>query len=113
LESVPISASIPAPVKINNGSRFLCPCGRSFSTEITIRETTNVDASSPPATPMLSLKTDLKHQQHSQESMSKRPRISMIEPPSLPTTTTLFDRLNSTSWSTTNMKTYENSPGRF
>lgn len=105
----------PTTAKINNGQRFVCPCGRSFSTEISIRETTNVDASSPPATPMLSYKTDLKHQQYSQESISKRPRVLMIDTPH-PLTTTVTT-LNSssliTSWPTTNMKNYENSPGLF
>jgi len=62
---------------------------------------------------MLSLKTDLKQQQqHTQESISKRSRVSMIDALH-PTTTTL---LNSSSliapWSTNhNMKNYENSPG--
>ena len=51
---------------------------------------------------MLLLKTDLKHQQHSQESISKRPRILMIDQPTsvIPTTTsitTLVDRLNPSS----------------
>ncbi|CAF3332504.1 unnamed protein product [Rotaria sp. Silwood1] len=108
--------------KINNGQRFVCTCGRSFAAEITIRETTNVETSSPPATPMFLFKNDLKHQQHSQESMSKRPRILMIEPPTsvIPTTTTttstlsLAERLNSSTmvsnWQITNFKTYENSP---
>ncbi len=63
---------------------------------------------------MLSLKTDLKHQQHSQESMSKRQRVLMIDRPH-PTTTTTTATLNSssliTSWPTTNIKNYENSPG--
>jgi hypothetical protein len=107
-------ASNSATAKLNNGQRFVCPCGRSFSAEITIRETTNVDASSPPATPMLSLKTDLKYQQHSQESISKRARVLMIDPPQ-PTTTTITTLNTSsliTSWPTTNMKTYEHSPGR-
>jgi hypothetical protein len=104
--------------KINNGQRFVCTCGRSFSADITIRETTNVETSSPPATPMLLLKTDLKHQQHSQESICKRSRILMIEPPTslIPTTiTSLIDRLNPstmmTNWQTQNLKTYEDSPG--
>jgi hypothetical protein len=106
--------------KINHGQRFVCACGRSFAAEITIRETTNVETSSPPATPMLLLKTDLKHQQHSQESISKRSRILMIDPPIsvIPTTTTittLVDRLNPSlmvnNWQTTNLKTYEDSPG--
>ena len=69
---------------------------------------------------MLLLKTDLKYQQHSQESISKRPRILMIDQPTtvIPTTTTittLVDRLNSSSminnWQTANLKTYEDSPG--
>lgn len=108
----------PNPItnKINNGQRFVCPCGRSFSTEISIRETTNVDASSPPATPMLSFKTDLKHQQYCQESISKRQRVLMIDTPHPSTSTNTITTLNSsasliTSWPTTNMKTYENSPG--
>ena len=108
-------ASNSTPTKLNHGQRFLCPCGRSFSTEITIRETTNVDASSPPTTPMLSFKTDLRHVQHSQESMPKRARMAMIDPSqALPTatiTTTLSTSSLITSWPTTNMKTYENSPG--
>jgi len=41
----PLSSNL-ATTKLNNGQRFICPCGRSFSAEITIRETTNVDASS-------------------------------------------------------------------
>ncbi|CAF4453139.1 unnamed protein product, partial [Rotaria magnacalcarata] len=66
--------------KINNGQRFVCTCGRSYAAEITIRETTNVETSSPPATPMFWLKNDLKHQQFSQEPMSKRPKVLMVEP---------------------------------
>ncbi len=115
--------SVPTPIqsvltpKINHGQRFVCACGRSFATEIAIRETTNVETTSPPATPMLSFKTDMKHQQHSQESFSKRPRILMIEPPTsaIPTTSTLVDRLNPSTminnWQTLNLKTYEDSPG--
>jgi hypothetical protein len=66
---------------------------------------------------MLSIKTDLKHQQHSQESISKRQRVLMIDRPhpTTATTTTTVTTLNSssliTSWPTTNMKNYENSPG--
>jgi hypothetical protein len=69
---------------------------------------------------MLLLKTDLKYQQHSQESISKRPRILMIDQPTtvIPTTTsitTLVDRLNPSSminnWQTAHLKTYEDSPG--
>ncbi|CAF2739733.1 unnamed protein product [Rotaria sp. Silwood2] len=121
LLSTPIQ-SVMTP-KINNGQRFVCTCGRSFAAEITICETTNVETSSPPATPMFSFKNDLKHQQHSQESISKRSRILMMEPPTsvIPTTTTstmtasiLADRLTSsamiTNWQITNLKTYENSP---
>jgi len=109
--------------KINNGQRFVCTCGRSFAAEITIRETTNVETSSPPSTPMLFLKNDLKHQQHSQEHMSKRSRILMVEPSTsaIPTTTTTttttVDRLRPsaivTNWQTQNFKTYENSPGLY
>ncbi len=114
LVSTPIQ-SVLTP-KINNGQRFLCTCGRSFSAEINIRETTNVETSSPPATPMLSLKTDLKYQQHSQEPISKRSRMLMIEPSTslIPTTTitTLADRSTMiTNWQTPNLKTYEDSPG--
>jgi transposase-like protein len=113
LVSTPIQ-SVLTP-KINNGQRFLCTCGRSFSAEINIRETTNVETSSPPATPMLSLKTDLKYQQHSQEPISKRSRMLMIEPSTslIPTTTitTLADRSTMiTNWQTPNLKTYEDSP---
>ncbi|CAF3911232.1 unnamed protein product [Adineta steineri] len=110
-----LSSNSTSP-KFNNGQRFLCPCGRSFSTEITIRETTNVDASSPPATPMLSLKTDLKHQQQqqqSQESLSKRLRMPMMDVLH-PTASILLNSSSSSSlivpWSTMNMKNYENSP---
>ncbi len=67
---------------------------------------------------MLLLKNDLKHQQHSQESICKRPRMLMIEPSTslIPTTSNTFvDRLNSstmiTNWQTPNLKTYEDSPG--
>jgi len=64
-----------------------------------------------PATPMLSHKTDLKHQQHSQESISKRPRVLMIDTPQPTTTiTTLNTSSLMTSWPTGNMKNYENSP---
>jgi hypothetical protein len=66
---------------------------RLFATEKTIGETTHIETSSPPATRMLLLKTDLKHQQNSQKSISKRPRILTIEPTTI-TTTTLIDRLN-------------------
>ena len=66
-------------MKLNAGQRFICPCGRSFSTEITIRETTHVDASSPPATPMLPLKSDFKHQHYSSEPNPKRSRTSLME----------------------------------
>ncbi|CAF0836823.1 unnamed protein product [Adineta ricciae] len=105
------------PTKIHNGQRFVCPCGRSFSTEITIRETTNVDASSPPATPMLSLKTDLKHLQHLQESVSKRSRTSLLDTAhtiatgsTSASTTTFNSSPLVVPWSTANMKNYENSP---
>jgi hypothetical protein len=68
---------------------------------------------------MLSLKTDMKHQQHTQEQNSKRSRMLIIDPPTsvIPTTTitSLTDRINSstmmTNWQTTNLKTYEDSPG--
>jgi hypothetical protein len=62
---------------------------------------------------MLSLKTDLKHQQHSQESISKRQRVLMIDRPHPTTTTTATLNSSSliTSWPTMNIKTYENSPG--
>jgi hypothetical protein len=65
---------------------------------------------------MLSLKTDLKHHQQSQESISKRARVLMIDPPQpmLPATTTLTTMNTSsliTSWPMTNVKTYEHSPG--
>ena len=125
-----ISASSSPTAKLNHGQRFSCACGRSFSAEITIRETTNVDASSPPATPMLLLKNDLKqqqqhqqqlHQQHGQDSMCKRPRMLMIETSVPPTTivsaAALIDRSNSSSlmaaWQASSMKNYENSPGAF
>lgn len=80
-----------------------------------------METSSPPATPMLLLKTDLKHQQNNtQESMSKRPRILMIDPSTsvIPTTTSIIDRLNpqpmtNSHWQTHNLKTYEGSPGSF
>lgn len=104
--------------KINNGQRFVCTCGRSFSAEITIRETTNVETSSPPATPMHSLKTDLKQSQQSYESNCKRARMSMMEPAAslIPTTANTFnERLNpsmmTNNWSTSNVKAYEDSPG--
>ena len=118
-----MSTSPQASPKVN-GQRFVCGCGRSFSTEITIRETTNVDATSPPATPMLLLKTDLKlqqQQQHLQESVAKRARMMMIENPTsvIPTTTNntmLVDRLNASSivpaWPTASLKNYEDSPGK-
>jgi hypothetical protein len=60
---------------------------------------------------MLSLKTDLKHHQHSQESISKRPRVLMIDTPQITTITTLNPSSLISSWQTTNMKNYENSPG--
>lgn len=106
-------ASNSTTAKLNNDQRFSCPCGRSFSAEITIRETTNVEASSPPSTPMLSLKTDLKHQQYSHESMPKRQRSIIIDvpPSSTATTTTLNSSSLITSWPTTNIKNYGNSPG--
>lgn len=97
-------------------------CGRSFAAEITIRETTNVETSSPPATPMFAFKNDLKHQQHSQESLSKRSRMLIIDPPSsvIPTTTvssSLVERLNTSNimanWQISNLKAYEHSPGLF
>lgn len=105
--------------KINHGQRFVCTCGRSFSAEITIRETTNVETSSPPATPMLAMKTDLKQMQHSNESNGKRVRMSMIESSTsslIPTTTnSLIERLNPSTminhWSTPNLKNYQDSPG--
>jgi hypothetical protein len=104
-------------MKMNAGQRFMCPCGRSFSTEISIRETTHMDASSPPATPMITFKNDLKHVS---ESISKRSRILMIDPSGSNiniggTSTSLIDRLNSSSlassWSTNTLKAYANSPG--
>ena len=99
----------------------MCSCGRSFSTEITIRETTNVEATSPPATPMLSSKSDLKHHPYIQTSVSKRAKTSAMESITslIPTTTLneLVDRLhpptNMINWHTTNVKHYENSPGWF
>ncbi|CAF1135037.1 unnamed protein product [Adineta steineri] len=119
--STPIQ-SVLTP-KINHGQRFMCVCGRSFAAEISIRETTHVETSSPPATPMLSFKTDLKQQQqqqqqqqNSQESMCKRQRILTIEAPisSTPTATSILDRIIPSSmfsnWGTTNLKTYEGSP---
>ena len=67
---------------------------------------------------MLSMKTDLKQMQHSNESNGKRARMSMIEPSTslIPTTTnTLIERLNPSTminhWSTPNLKNYGNSPG--
>jgi hypothetical protein len=61
---------------------------------------------------MLSLKTDLKHQQHSQEPLSKRPRVLMSDTIHPTTTgTTLNSSSLITSWPTTNMKNYEHSPG--
>ncbi|CAF0960231.1 unnamed protein product [Rotaria magnacalcarata] len=109
--------------KINNGQRFVCTCGRSYAAEITIRETTNVETSSPPATPMFWLKNDLKHQQFSQEPMSKRPKVLMVEPSTsvIPTTntatttsSTISDRMNAqtivSNWQIANLKAYENSP---
>ncbi|CAF0775187.1 unnamed protein product [Rotaria sordida] len=129
LLSTPIQSVITP--KINTGQRFVCTCGRSFAAEITIHETTNVETSSPPATPMFMFKNDLKHQQYSQEPISKRPRILMVEPLTsvIPTTaatsssssssstttaSTLADRLNSSTivsnWQITNLKTYEDSP---
>lgn len=119
-----LSLAVATPVqsaltpKINHGQRFVCACGRSFSTEITIRETTNVDTSSPPATPMLLLKSDLKHQQHPHEPSCKRPRALILDPSNslIPTTTNIsIERLNPSAminhWSTMNLKTYEDSPG--
>jgi hypothetical protein len=115
--STPIQ-SVLTP-KINNGQRFVCTCGRSFAAELTIHETTNVETSSPPATPMLSMKTDLKHQQRSQEPIPKRSKILMIEPSTslIPTTTTttLIDRSHPstmlTNWQTPHIKNYGDSPG--
>lgn len=121
------SFSVPAPTqsilapKVNHGSRFMCSCGRSFSTEIAIRETTNVEATSPPATPMLSSKCDLKHHQYIQTSVSKRAKTFAMDSMTslIPTTTLneLVDRLqpptNMINWHTTNVKHYENSPGSF
>ncbi|CAF0965250.1 unnamed protein product [Adineta ricciae] len=123
-----VSASTPAQCvltpKFNNGQRFTCPCGRSFSAELNIRETTHVETSSPPATPMLLLKNDLKQQQqqhqqqqHSQESISKRQRILMIDQPIsvIPTTTAFLSNRSHSSnmtsnWQTIQLKTYEDSP---
>ncbi|CAF1059117.1 unnamed protein product [Rotaria sordida] len=97
--------------KMNNDQCFTCPCGRSFSAEITIRETTNIETNSRPSTPILSVKTDLKHQQYTHESISKRQRGLIVDTPSTTTTTTT---LNSSSliasWSATNIKNYGNSP---
>ncbi|UJR26511.1 hypothetical protein I4U23_007837 [Adineta vaga] len=115
LLSTPVQ-SVLTP-KINHGQRFTCACGRSFAAEISIRETTHIETASPPATPMLSLKTDLKQQQYSQESISKRPRILTIDPPTsvIPTTTiNVIDRLHPSNmisnWQTMQLKTYEGSP---
>ena len=100
----------------------MCSCGRSFSTEITIRETTNVETSSPPATPMLVSKPDIKHHQYIQTSASKRAKTSATDSTTsssslIPTTTLneLVDRLHPSSnivnWHTTTLKHYEHSPG--
>lgn len=113
LVSTPVQ-SVLTP-KINHGQRFVCACGRSFSAEISIRETTNIETSSPPATPMLMLKTDLKHPQ---ESNSKRQKLTILDSSTsiIPTTvtTTSDDGYNQSNfidnWQT-NLKTYEDSPG--
>ena len=119
------STSPSTNFKLNAGQRFHCPCGRSFSTEITIRETTNVDTTSPPATPMLLMKTDFKNPQHSSDSISKRSRMLMIDPPAAapptqtPSSTQTTINLNGTnhslalvsSWPTGALKSYERSPG--
>lgn len=112
LFSTPVQ-SVLTP-KINHGQRFVCACGRSFSAEISIRETTNIETSSPPATPMLMLKTDLKHPQ---ESNSKRQKLTILDSSTsiIPTTvtTTSDDGYNQSNfidnWQT-NLKTYEDSP---
>ena len=99
----------------------MCTCGRSFAAEVSIREMTNVETSSPPATPVFLLKTDTKHQQNLQEPFLKRPRILTLEPPtstiSTTITPTINDQLNSstivTDWQMTNLKNYENSPGLY
>lgn len=58
---------------------------------------------------MLSVKTDLKTQQYSHETVSKRQRGLLVDTPSTAT-------LNSSSlispWSTANIKNYGNSPGK-
>ena len=65
---------------------------------------------------MLSLKNDLKHPQHSQESLSKRARVLIMDASqALPTTTMTTVNTSSsliTPWPTTHMKAYENSPGK-
>ncbi|CAF0960128.1 unnamed protein product [Rotaria magnacalcarata] len=95
--------------KISNDQCFTCPCGRSFSTEITIRETSHVESSSPPGTPLLSVKTDLKNQQYSHESISKRQRGLIVDTPST-TVATLNSSSLISSWPTANIKNYGNGP---
>lgn len=108
------------PSKINHGQNFTCSCGRSFTTEITIRETSNVEESSPPATPMIGTKNDFKYQhQLLQTSPMKRVKNSTKETISsvIPTTALndLIDRINPTSnlahWRSHSLKNYEDSPG--
>ena len=63
---------------------------------------------------MLSHKTDLKHVQHSQESLSKRARVLMIDSSQSNGTTisTINASSSMSSWPPNTMKTYENSPGK-
>lgn len=108
------------PMKYNGGQCFACPCGRTFAIETTIRETTNVDASSPPATPMLQSKIDYKQLHSMSESNPKRPRILNVDANNLlihnsQNNNIIAERINSssilTSWPSSSIKTYENSPG--
>jgi len=115
LISIP-TQSIISP-KSNNGHRFICTCGRSFTTDITIRETTNVETSSPPATPMLGTKIDLKSSpplKRSKPSIIEQPTVTIIRTTTNPVTLNhLVERTHQSNdlnnWQTNNLKQYENS----
>ena len=118
LVSIP-TQSIISP-KSNNGQRFTCTCGRSFSTEITIRETSNVETSSPPATPMLGTRIDLKASpplKRSKPSMIEQPTVTIIRTTTNPVAPNhLVERMHPatdlSNWQTNNLKQYENSEGQ-
>lgn len=119
LVSMP-TQSIITP-KHNAGTRFVCSCGRSFTTEITIRETANLESSSPPATPMIGTKLDLKTSPPVKRSKTSsgniEPTISIIRTNNHPVTLNHLVERNHPSndlnnWSHTHFKQYENSPGK-